>query len=338
LSPSTPHTEPTEVQARPGSRLIAVSALFVLVVACAGYLWTGTPAAMSGRAPPPASAAEAEDAAKVAQFTEMVDKLRDRMDKEPAVEGLMMLGRSYLMLDRPAEAVGAYERARLMEPNNAGLLADMADALAVKNGQTLTGDPMRLIEHALRLEPNNLKALMMAGSEAYERRAIPEAIAYWQRMVKAGPAEHPLVQQATQAVQQLQQQATSASATASATPSTPSPASASISGTVDLSAELKSGAAPEDAVFIFARPAEGSRMPLAILRRQVKDLPLSFTLDDSLAMSPQARLSSAQRVVVGARVSKSGNAMPQAGDLEVLSEPMALGAKNVKLEISKTVR
>jgi len=79
-------------------------------------------------------------------------------------------------------------------------------------------------------------------------------------------------------------------------------------------------------------------MPLAILRLQVKDLPVSFTLDDSLAMSPQARLSSAQRVVVGARISKSGNAMPQPGDLEVLSEPMAVGAKDVKLEISKTVR
>ena len=338
-----------ETKARPNIRLVAFTALFVLVVASAGYAWTGTPAALIGRAPtaPPATPADAEEAAKVAQFTDMVSKLRERMDKEPVAEGLMMLGRSYLVLDKPIEAVAAYERARQMQPNNAGLLADMADALAVKNGQVLAGEPMKLVEQALKLEPNNLKALMMAGSEAYERRAVPEAINYWQRMVRAGPAEHPLVQQAGQAVQQLQQAMGTAAAAApggsasvagTGSSTGAATAAASLSGTVDLAAALKANASPEDAVFIFARAPEGSRMPLAILRRQVKDLPVRFTLDDSLAMSPAARLSSAQRVVVGARISKSGNAMPQPGDLEVLSEPMDLGAQNIRLEISQTVR
>jgi cytochrome c-type biogenesis protein CcmH len=283
-----------------------------------------------------------EEAAKVAQFTEMVDKLRERMDKEPVAEGLSMLGRSYLVLGKPAEAVAAYERARQMEPKNAGLLADMADAVAVKNGQSLAGEPMKLVDEALRLEPSNLKALMLAGSEAYERKAIPQAIGFFERMVKVGPADHPMVQQASQAVQQLRQ-VSGTSATAAAEPAasgsgTAGAAAASISGMVDLAPALKARTSPEDTVFIFARPAEGSRMPLAILRRQVKDLPMSFTLDDSMAMSPATRLSSVQRVVVGARVSKSGNAMPQAGDFEVLSEPMAVGAQGVKLEISQPVR
>ena len=88
-------------------------------------------------------------------------------------------------------------------------------------------------------------------------------------------------------------------------------------------------------MFIFARPADGSRMPLAIVRKQVKDLPFAFTLDDSTSMSPAARLSGAKQVIVGARISKSGQAMPQAGDLEGLSAPVAVGATGVVVEISR---
>ena len=100
-----------------------------------------------------------------------------------------------------------------------------------------------------------------------------------------------------------------------------------------LSAALQAQAAPEDTVFIFARPAEGARMPLAIMRKQVKDLPFDFKLDDSQAMSPAARLSGAKRVIVGARISKSGQAMPQPGDLEGLSAPVDVVAAGVVVEI-----
>jgi cytochrome c-type biogenesis protein CcmH len=114
-----------------------------------------------------------------------------------------------------------------------------------------------------------------------------------------------------------------------------------VRGTVTLSAALKAQAKPEDTVFIFARNAEGgpggSRMPLAIVRKQVKDLPAAFTLDDSLAMGPGMGLSSAQKVVVGARISRSGQAMPQPGDLEGLSAPVAVGSQGVVVEISKTL-
>ena len=88
---------------------------------------------------------------------------------------------------------------------------------------------------------------------------------------------------------------------------------------------------------MFARAAEGSRVPLAILRKQVKDLPLTFKLDDSMAMSPAARLSGATKVIVGARVSKSGGAMPQPGDLQGLSEPVSVGAGGLVIDISQVV-
>jgi cytochrome c-type biogenesis protein CcmH len=106
---------------------------------------------------------------------------------------------------------------------------------------------------------------------------------------------------------------------------------------VSLSPALAAKAQPGDTVFVFARPADGARMPLALLRRQVKDLPLNFDLDDSLAMSPQARLSSVQRVVVSARVSKSGQAQPQPGDFEGSSAAVAVGATGLKLVIERVV-
>jgi cytochrome c-type biogenesis protein CcmH len=111
-----------------------------------------------------------------------------------------------------------------------------------------------------------------------------------------------------------------------------------VSGTVTLSAALAKQAQPDDTVFVFARAAEGSRMPLAILRKQVKDLPITFTLNDSMAMSPASALSTQSRVIVGARVSKSGNAMPQPGDLSGQSAVVSVGATGLQIEIKEAIK
>jgi cytochrome c-type biogenesis protein CcmH len=109
-------------------------------------------------------------------------------------------------------------------------------------------------------------------------------------------------------------------------------------GTVRLAPALAAQASPEDTVFVFARPAEGSRMPLAIVRKQVKDLPFEFTLDDRLAMTPAARLSLHPKVVVDARVSKSGQAQASAGDLAGRSAPVANNASGLVVEINEVVK
>jgi cytochrome c-type biogenesis protein CcmH len=114
-------------------------------------------------------------------------------------------------------------------------------------------------------------------------------------------------------------------------------AGASVAGTVKLAPSLAANAAPTDTVYIFARPAQGSKMPLAILKRQVKDLPASFALDDSMAMSPSLALSNFSEVVVGARISRSGNAMPQSGDLEGLSPPVKIGATGLTVLIDRAL-
>jgi cytochrome c-type biogenesis protein CcmH len=111
-----------------------------------------------------------------------------------------------------------------------------------------------------------------------------------------------------------------------------------VSGKVTLAPDLAKKASPEDTVFIFARAAEGPRMPLAILRKKVSDLPLKFTLDDSLAMSPAARLSGMPQVIVGARISKSGNAMPQPGDLQGFTKPVNNTAKDITIVIDTEIQ
>jgi cytochrome c-type biogenesis protein CcmH len=106
---------------------------------------------------------------------------------------------------------------------------------------------------------------------------------------------------------------------------------------VSLSSALAAKVDPQDTVFVFARAVDGPRMPLAIVRKQVKDLPLNFTLDDSMAMTPATKISSMQRVIVGARVSKRGEATPQPGDLQGQSPPVSPGARGLKIEISQVV-
>jgi cytochrome c-type biogenesis protein CcmH len=112
---------------------------------------------------------------------------------------------------------------------------------------------------------------------------------------------------------------------------------ATIAGTVKLAAALQGKVSPTDTVFIFARAADGPRMPLAILKKQVKDLPVAFTLDDSMAMAPNLALSNFPSVVVGARISKSGNASPQSGDLEGLSPTIKVGMNGVSVVIDRAL-
>ena len=352
-----------------GWGLWAGAAMAVLVAAGVGYGLTGslgavgtppdgfsadaTPGdATSGAAPGPMSAAA--PAITREQIEAMVGKLEARMQAQPDdAEGWSMLGRTYMALSRYPEASTAYQKALKLRPDDATTLADYADATAVNNGRKLEGEPTRLLERALKIDPDNLKALVLLGTAAYNRGDYGVAVKHWERVVQVGPTENPMVEMARGGAAEARERgklppasasastsaSVSASASASASPPAGStsvasgPAASEVSGTVRLSPALKGLAAPDDTVFIFARAAQGGRMPLAIVRKQVKDLPFSFKLDDSLSMSPAARLSAAGVVVVGARISKSGQAAPQPGDLQGLSSAVAVGSQGVVVEI-----
>ncbi len=330
---------PAAAQVRPKAGLVAGLATFVLVLACAGYYWKGTPVAPQA----PEQAQAQQQSAQLEQIAAMVDKLAQRMKEQPEdAQGWTMLARSYSVLGRNPEALVAYEKAVALRKDDPSLLADYADVLALKNNRSLEGEPMKWVERALKLDANNPKALALAGTYAYERKDYANAVKLWEKLVATGPADSDFVQQFGPAIAQARSLAGMPPALApapasSAAASQPGAAGGTVSGKVTLSPSLAGKTGPEDTVFVYARAASGSRMPLAIVRKQVKDLPFTFSLDDSMAMSPANKLSRAYKVIVGARVSKSGNAMPQPGDLQGLSAPVAVGASDLRVEIKDVV-
>ncbi len=335
-----------------GKGLPAALAVFVLLIAGAGYAWLGTPQGLSAEARmAQAPVGEGSHSVTSEQIEAMLEALAARLkDKPDDPDGWAMLGRSYAVLGRHAESVGPFKQALSLRPNDAVLVADYADALAATNGRSLEGEPSRLIEQALKLDPNNLKALSLAGTAAFNREDFAGAIRHWEKLAQLAPGGD-MVQQVQGGIDEARRRMGGGAAPAQATAAAPvNPAAAppaptlgaaagadSVSGTVTLAPSLAGKAAPTDTLFVFARAAEGPRMPLAILRKQVKDLPLSFKLDDSMAMSPTAKLSSVARVIVGARISKGGGALPQPGDLQGFSAAVAGGATGLAIEIGETV-
>lgn len=348
--------QPTQVpqtptpKARPSAALWGGIAAATLALAAGGYWWKGSPQALQGNttaaaSPDDTAPGNAPHATDTPQIAAMVEKLAARLKEQPNDgEGWAMLGRSYNVLGRLPEAIAAYEKALALRKNDANLLADYADTLAVRNNRSLEGEPMKLVERALKLEPSNIKALALAGSYAFEKKDYTTAVRHWDKLVQTGPADNAMVQQMQGALDEARKLAgmparTPALDTAQATKDKQqSGSAASVAGTVTLSSTLKSQVQPTDTVFIFARASEGPRMPLAILRKQVKDLPIAFTLDDSLSMAGANKLSSADKIIVGARISKSGNAMPQPGDLTGQSGTVRLGEKNLQIEIREQVK
>ncbi len=328
-------------------RLWASVATTVLTIAVAGYAWTGTPKAAWNAsqlaATAPAAGASAPGPALAAQRVEaMVNRLAEHLQSSPDdAEGWAMLARSLTVLGRHAQALPAYERARALHGDDAALLADHADALAVAQGRRMSGEPMALVRRALQLDPDNLKALSLAGTDAFERADYSAAVTHWEHARRVAPSDSPYLAQLQSGIQEARSLggAASASETTAPAPSVSTPAAAPpaarITGTVSLATALKSQVRPDDTVFVFARAVQGSRMPVAILRRQVRDLPFDFTLDDASAMSPAQRLSSLPQATVIARVSRSGNAAPQPGDLIGELSPVALGTSGLRLEIAR---
>jgi cytochrome c-type biogenesis protein CcmH len=262
------------------------------------------------------------------QAQRMVALLLDRVKARPDdIEGWTQLGRGYVALQRWRDGAIALRRAVDLAPNNPHLLADLADVVAMNQGRRLAGEPARLIQQALDADPRHVKALALAGSAALEAQDYATARDLWQRALALVPPDSPAARSMRGSLAQATKLADGAATTVAS-------AGTRIDGEVLLSPALASRMAPNDTLFVFARAAEGPRMPLAIVRRSAT-LPASFALDDSMAMSPQLRLSAFARVVVGARLSRSGNATPQPGDLIGHSEPVAPGASGLRIVIDR---
>lgn len=346
---------PAHAEPRPGRALWALTAAFAVVVAAIGYGWSGQAVSVWRGDAAQAVTSSSGEAPSAEQIEAMVQRLADRLKTQPDdAEGWSMLARAYLVMERLDEAAQASARALQLRPDDPQALADHADVLAMKNGRTLQGEPMQLIERALRLDPDHVKSLALAGAAAFDVGDYGLAARRWERAAVLAPPGSPMAQQAREGAEEARRRALAgsipaapagglpggAAGAAGATSSVLPPVStARVTGRVELAPALAAQLGPLDTVFVFARhaDAQAGRMPLAILRAQARQLPLDFTLDDSMAMGPGTGLSSASRVVVVARISRSGQAIPQPGDLEGQSEPVAVGARGVRVEISRTV-
>jgi cytochrome c-type biogenesis protein CcmH len=338
----TPTPAPVVIQrVRPSLRLVTGMIALVLVIAIGGYAFTGSPSLAGFGTPPqvPVAANANEDGKQreigLQQIAGMVDKLAARLkDKPDDVEGWTMLARSYTVLSRFRDALPAYQRAIELQPTNAGLLADYADAMAAANDGKPNRDSLALIDRALAIDPNQPKALALAGTVAFERGDYATAVRQWQKIADALPPESEFHQQVMANIDEARRRG----GLAPASPKTASTIAGheALTGTVTLAPALAAQASPGDTVFVLARPESG-RMPLAVFRATVKDLPLHFRLDDSMAMTQTMKISDMKQVIVAARISKSGNAITQPGDLAGESQPVAPGTNDLAIVIGKVV-
>ena len=358
--------EPQVITQAQSWRTAVVIALVFPISALGLYIWLGAPEAISPMPPASALAEAATEQAAAPNLDQIVENLASKLQADPNnLEGWVLLGRTHRSMGNLDAALSAFDRALKLNADDELILA-RAEVLAAKNQGRFDGEPWRVIREVLQRDPQNYGALLLAGSASYANNRYADALEFWQRARLRLSADHPDVPNLIEAMSTVQaklknpttpsstpaaqgaQGAPSASASGSAAsgtaPAAPVASAAggavsalNVSGQVRLSAALKSQTSPTDVVFVYAVPANGERMPLALLKTTVAQLPLSFTLDDSSAMLPDRKLSGASQVLVKARISKSGNAIPQSGDWEGSLGPVKVGATGLDLEI-KTQR
>ena len=330
--------------------LAIVLSVLIPVAALLLYQRLGNPGATIA-----AGAAAGHDVSEQ-QIIAMVDSLAVRLKQHPEdADGWVLLGRSYQALERFPESADAYAHANALVRDDPNLLADYADVLAMTQDRKLSGKPAELIDRALAIDPKHKKALALAATVALEARDFSSSLAYWRRLageLTAGSDEARQVADVIAEITAAQREGKPApranggargprasEPVAAAPPPVASTKSAAgaIGGRVDIAAALTSKVALSDTVFIYARAAEGPRMPLAVLRIAARELPKDFSLDDSMGMAPGVKLSTTPSVIVEARISKSGNAIPQPGDLFGRSAPLKPGTAGLRITIDQVV-
>ena len=331
-----------------GGRKTALALLVVVpLAAAAGYMVLGNPQAFDPMVNQPRMS--------TGQMDEMLAKLAAKLKANPDdSKGWVMLARSYKALGRFPEAAEAYGHGGAMVDGDAALLADYAEVLAQVSG-SLEGRPGKLIARALQLAPDEPQALFLAGAAANDRRDFEAVADYWGRLVvqlEPGSEEAKslgdAVEKAREIVAQAGESAGKGAGDKSVVKNTDRNAggktanegqvaqnAATVAGEITISGKIAAQAKPDDLLFIFARADEGSRMPLAVMRNQVSDLPLNFRLDDSMALPGGQKISEHKTVTIEARIAKAGKAQSSSGDLFGSVKGVQPGRKDVEVVIDQ---
>ncbi len=337
----------SDTPAIPGGRLLGYGLGALLPIAAfAIYFWLGTPAALMEMAQAHTQASAQTDGASGLPKGHDMAKLAQQMEAKVQAnpedgKAWVMLAKVYSAMDRWPEAVKTYERAVKVVPGDASVLSGYAEALAIQHGRNLAGEPMELVRKALAMDPNDTKSLELSAIAAFQSKDYAGASKQFQRLLAQLPPDSAYTKDILSAKAEADRLANGGppgldNLAEQAAPPTKAAANggATISGKLDLAPALKDKANPGDTVFVFASGGGGGP-PLAAMKTQVGQLPLEFTLDDSMAMIPSMALSNQKVVMLTARVSKSGRPMPASGDLEGSIASVKVGAKGVKLVIDR---
>jgi len=317
---------------KPGRTLPTAVALAIPALAVGLYLVWGNPGVLQQPATP--DLAQMEDGSGgQARLEAIVAELERRVQSDPeSFQDWFMLARAYTLAERLEDARRAYARAHALEPTHPDAMIGYAETLARLNDGDLRGRPAELIEHALQRAPQAPRALWLAGVAAFQSGDAARALERWEQLRALGGlgAEESA----------LLDRFIARARTAAGEPSEgQAKGQVSLRVQVSLDPALAARVEPTDPVFVFARATEGPPMPIAVVRRQAGDLPLTVVLDDSQAMTPELKLSQFDIVVVGARVARSGNATPSSGDLQGITGALRPGeTTSVRVSISEVVR
>ena len=345
--------------------LVAAVAIVMPLAAALLYATLGAPQAlqMAGTMPGTANPAHSQAGAKSGeeppmsdkQILAMVDSLSQKMQQNPNdPRGWVLLARSQNALGRFTEATAAFERAVALAPNDAQLVADYADATVMTQEGRFDGKPYTLIKQALALDANNMKALALAGTAELRMGNRAASLKHWEKLKTLVAKDSPDYREVESIIAEVKADKPLAGspATTVAMPSVSTPpvagskvsvansakSGAVVTGKVFINADVANKLAAGDTLFVFARAKEGPRMPLAVMRVPapgVAAFPLAFELSDAMAMAPGLKLSSFAEVVIEARISKSGNAQLQPGDLSGVTDVVKPGASGVNVTIGK---
>lgn len=331
--------DPPAEPARHRPMAIVVSVL-VAALAIGIYLSLGNPGAVTHTehvTPDEVTVQAPSDGTQAApSLQDAVTGLENRLQQNPDnVEDWLLLGRSYAATDRWNEAATAIKRALDLTPERADITVDYAEALARVQDARLEGEPRRLLEHALELDPVNAKAAWLLGMALYQEGAFSEAADLWDGLLAGIPADNPAREGLSKQIADARRQAgevpgESPGDTAQAPGPTQAPELAQATATASPGITVEISLAPNlagrvngtETMFVYARAAEGPPMPLAVQRMGTGQFPVTVTLDESMAMMPGMSLASFPEIVVGARISQNGSGEAQPGDLEALSDPL----------------
>lgn len=313
--------------------LLASMIVLVPVISLAMYSFIGQPEALDPLALKQGLGNEEQVTPE--KLATMAASLSRRLEDEPNnVEGWVMLARVQRALGQYALTSQSLRKALALSQDD-NLAIDLAEALAQQNGGDYAGEPWTIIQRVLKADPRHLNGLFLAGSASYSESNYKDALRFWERAREGVAADSPDAPELERAISEARAKLGLApSAPIAAVKAAPE---AQIRGRVSLAPELAAKVGPQDTVFVYATAVSGSRMPVAIVRTTAAALPFDFVLDDSTAMNPSAKLSSMGEVTVQVRVSKSGQAAPQSGDVTGSVSPVKLGSRNLSL-IAKDVQ